>query len=119
MPIQETYLQKPIAQGRALVIKTYDLELAQEAFDGLTESALEQVAAALHLDELYEAEDIPSVNSTDYHDFLWETLSDEACEDGQRKSVFVVRRESAGRSPEPLYVSADWPSAETFVKGLQ
>lgn len=119
MPIQETYLEVPLAQGRALVIKTYDLRLTREAFDGLSANALDKLAVALRLDELYEAEDIPPFQSPDYHDFLWGTLSDEANEDGQIKSFFIVLHESGGQSPQPLYVSADWPSAEAFVKGLQ
>lgn len=118
MPLQETYLDTPISQGRALVIKTYDVKLAHEIFQGLNEKALERVAEALHLNDLYETEDIPSSESPDYGDFLWETLYDEANEDGQIKSFFIVNREISGQPPEPLYVSADWPSAETFVKGL-
>jgi hypothetical protein len=114
MPLQETYLEKTISQGRALVIKTW----AREAFENLNDGALEQVAATLHLGDLYEIEDIPSIGSPDYRDFLWETLSDEAREDGQIKSFFIVMREISGRSPEPLYVSADWPSTEIFVEGL-
>lgn len=118
MPLQETFLNKRIRQGRALVIKTYDVKLAREAFDGLNESALEQVAAALHLNDLYETEDIPPAGSPDYRDFLWETLFDEAREDGQVKSFFIVVRETSERSSETLYVSADWPTAEMFAEGL-
>lgn len=118
MRFQETFLEKPISQGQALVVKTYDEKSAREAFDDLSQSALEKVTVALHLDDLYEAEDIPSAESPDYRDFLWETLSDEAREDGQVKSFFIVMRMTSGMPPEPLYVCVDWPSAEVFVQGL-
>jgi hypothetical protein len=82
MPLQETFLEKQLSDGRALVIKTYDANLAHDAFQHIGEDALAYVANALRLEELFEAGDIPETSSPDYTDFVWETLSDEAREDG-------------------------------------
>jgi len=118
MPLQEAYLDKPISQGRAFVIKAYDVKLTREAFEDLDENAREKVTAAPHRGDFYEAENIPSAGSPDYRDFLWETLSDEARDDGQIKSFFIVMRETSSESPEPQDVSADWPGAGIFIEGL-
>lgn len=118
MPRQETLLEKPLSEGRALVIKTYDANLAHDAFQHLGEDALAQLANSLRLDELFEANDIPKPSSPDYAEFVWETLSDEAREDGNLKSFFILYREVQGQPLQPLYVSADWPSAEAFSQRL-
>ena len=118
MRVQETFLERPSGKGRILVIKTYDENLAREAFEDLDESAVAQVAAALRLEEQFEAQDIPSPASADFHGFVWETLADEAREEGQIKSFFVVYRELEGSPSKSLYVSPDWPSAEAFTQRL-
>jgi hypothetical protein len=118
MQLQETYLEKPVNGGRALVIKSYDEKLAREAFESIGDDTLGLIATALKLIDLFEAGDIPDAQSPEYRDFLWETLSDEAREDGHTKSFFVVIREITGQLPAALYVSADWPSAEVFARGI-
>jgi len=118
MQLQETYLEMPVNGGRVLVIKSYDEKLAREAFESIGDDALESVAAALKLQDLFEEEDIPNVQSPEYRDFLWETLSDEAREDGHIKSFFIVLKEIAGNLPAALYVTPDWPSAQHFAQGL-
>jgi hypothetical protein len=118
MRVQETFLEKTAERGRILVIKTYDEKLAREAFEDLDEYAVAQVAAALHLDEQFEAQDIPSPASADFHGLVWEALADEAREEGQIKSFFVVYRELEGSPSKSLYVSPDWPSAEAFTQRL-
>ncbi|NYF51070.1 hypothetical protein [Tunturiibacter gelidoferens] len=118
MPLQETYLEKPVNGGRALVIKSYDEKLAREAFESIGDDTLESIATALKLHDLFEEEDIPNAQSPEYRDFLWETLSDEAREDGHTKSFFIVVKEITGQLPAALYVSPDWPSAELFAQGL-
>lgn len=118
MQLQETFLEKPVNGGRALVIKTYDEKLAHEAFESIGDDTLGSVAAALKLPDLFEEEDIPDAQSPEYREFLWEVLSDEAREDGHAKSFFVVIKEISGQLPAALYVSPDWPSAELFAQGL-
>jgi len=73
MPLQEMLPEKPLNGGRALVIKTYDINLAH-------------VVNLLRLEDLFESDDIPAPSSPDYAEFVWETLSDEAREDGNLKS---------------------------------
>jgi hypothetical protein len=107
MPLQETYLEKPLNDGRALVIKTYDINLAHDAFQRIDGDALAHVANALRLEDNFETEDIPEPSSPDYVEFVWETMS-----------FFILYREVPGQSLEPLYVSADWPSAEAFSQRL-
>jgi hypothetical protein len=118
MRLQETYLEKSVNGGRALVIKSYDEKLAREAFESVGDDTLGLIATALKLSDLFEAEDIPDAQSAEYRDFLWEVLSDEAREDGHTKSFFVVMKEISGQLPAALYVSPDWPSAELFARGL-
>lgn len=118
MPTQETFLERQLSDGRALVIKTYDAELAHDAFQHVDEDALSYAANALHLEDLFEADDIPEPTSPEFAEFVWETLSDEAREDGNLKSFFILYREVQGQPLQPLYVSADWPSAEAFSQRL-
>jgi len=118
MRLQETFLEKPINDGRALVIKTYDINLARDAFHRIGDDALAHVVNVLRLQELFDVNDIPAPSSSDYVEFVWETLSDEAREDGNLKSFFILYREVQGKPMEPLYVSADWPSAEAFSQRL-
>lgn len=68
MPLQEMFLEKQLSDGRALVIKTYDANLAHDAFQHVGEDALTYVANALRLEELFEASDIPETSSPDYTD---------------------------------------------------
>jgi hypothetical protein len=49
-----------------------------------------------------------------YTDALWDELQESAREDWNTFSYFIVSEEAAGRSV-PLYVSAEWPSAEAFA----
>jgi len=118
MQLQETYLEKPVNGGRALIIKSYDEKLAREAFESIADDTLESVAMALKIHDLFEEGDIPNAQSPEYRDFLWETLSDEAREDGHTKSFFLVLKEITGQPAAALYVSSDWPSAELFAQGL-
>jgi hypothetical protein len=53
--------------------------------------------------------------------YLWDELLDSAKEDVRLnpnlRSFFVVN-EIRSTKPQSLYVSADWPSAESFAKNL-
>jgi hypothetical protein len=61
---------------------------------------------ALKIHDLFDEEDIPDAQSPEYRDFLWETLSDEAREDGHTKSFFLVLKEITGQPAAVLYVSS-------------
>jgi hypothetical protein len=118
MPQEEVFLEVQDGSDTIRVVKTYDTAFAKESFELMDESALKALAQALNLQGNFEAADIPSDSDEDYGDFLWEEMFDSAREDGQTRSFFVVTR-GAGDRVRPLYVSGEWPSAETFEKHLQ
>jgi hypothetical protein len=112
MPQQEVFFGQKAGDQRVEVLKTYDRNFAREAFGNMNEEAQSHLWNSLGIDESYESADIPE--RSDSPDFLWEELLEAAREDGNQLSFFVVI-ESNGKSSESLYVSPDWPSAETFA----
>jgi hypothetical protein len=74
-----------------------------------------QLQTSLRIEENYNADEAPQPNDPDISDLLWDELLDAAREDGNLLSFFIVS-EASGNASELLYVSADWPSAETFAK---
>ena len=81
----------------------------------MDEAAQKYLWNSLGINENYDAADVPSIDDPAGEDFLWEELMDAAREDGNLLSFFVVN-EAKGSSSESLYISPDWPSAETFAK---
>ena len=116
MPIQEIFLEQKSGLDQFQVLKTYDSTFAREAFLCMDSMALGHLRRALSIDEQYDASEIP-IEESDLTDFLWEEMYDSAREDGQMRSFFVVRRTSPS-STSLLYVSGDWPSAETYTQHL-
>lgn len=116
MPTQEVYLEQNSGLDQLQVLKTYDIAFAKEAFLGMDSSALNHLRTSLSVDEAYDVDDIPNDESA-LADFLWEEMVDSAREDGQIRSFFVVRRTSS-LNTSLLYVSGDWPSAESFTQQL-
>jgi hypothetical protein len=92
------------------VLKVYDAAYARSCFDEMDQNALAFLSESLDLGSKYELAE-PVTGPT------WEDLEDEAREDGNLLSFFVVMSEK-DHQPRPVYVSADWPSAETFAKRL-
>ena len=117
MPKQELFFEQVIAGTRIEVLKSYDRHYAYEAFKEMDEEALRHLWKTLKPEEIYEASELPDLGQTDGdgETFLWDELLDQAREDGNLLSFFVVNRVVGARS-RPLYVSADWPSAEGFAK---
>lgn len=120
MPQQELFLHEEL-EGRVIeVLKTYDPAYAREAFDEMDDDAQLMLWNSLDIEQNYESHDLPSPSNPDRADFLWEELMDSAREDVRLdpnlRSFFVVN-EIRGKSPQSLYVSADWPSAERFARG--
>jgi hypothetical protein len=113
MPRQELVLEKEVKGQRIEVIKTYDTQFAREVFDDIEELAKAHLWEWL-VNESYAPEDIPMAGTPERNEFLWEEASEAAREDG-RLSFFVVT-EGVGRGSKCLYVSPDWPSAETFLR---
>jgi hypothetical protein len=119
MPRQETFLSESTGPVTVEVIKTYDRDYAREVFIGMEHDAKEALAQALELSKKYAPEDIPSLDGSEYDDFLWEELSADSLEDvrqyPKQYSFFVVSVNENGKSQD-RYVSTDWPSAERFAR---
>lgn len=114
MPQQTSFFDQTVGDTRIEVLKSYDEAFAREAFDQMNEDALEFLARSLDLNGS-DTEVALNPESPEYADSIWDELKDGAREDWNSFSYFIVAEESAGRTA-PLFVSADWPSAEAFAK---
>lgn len=119
MPQQELFLREEAA-GRVIeVLKTYDPAYAREVFQEMDDDAQSMLWNSLEIEQNYDSADLPSPNDPARADFLWDELMNSAREDvrldANLRSFFVVN-EIQGKSPQSLYVSSDWPSAETFAR---
>ncbi len=121
MPQQEVFFEQRAGDRLIAVLKTYDRSYAREVFGKVDDAAMKTLAVALEIEKNYEPDDIPAPDGEEYEDFLWEELSEASVEDVRQSprlcSFFVVTENSAGKAKE-IYISADWPSAEAFAKGL-
>jgi len=119
MPRQEGFFEQQTGDLRVEVLKTYDRSYAREVFNGIDGEAREALAAALELEKNYEPADIANPEGNDYDAFLWDELLGAAREDVRADpnlySFFIVSETRSGKSQD-LYMSPDWPSAETFAK---
>ena len=115
---QETFLSVRNGDELLEVLKTYDKSFAREAFRNMDEVALAQLAESLDFEKLYEPEKIPKPQDEDYDEFVWDVMADEAREEYNTFSYFVVTRTVGGKS-DLLFVSPDWPTAEAYVKKAQ
>jgi predicted RNA-binding Zn-ribbon protein involved in translation (DUF1610 family) len=117
MPQQELFFEREISSATQIkVLKTYDEQFAREAFNSMDDPALAILWLSLKVSDSYDTADIPD-QGPESNDFLWEVLLDEAREDGHLRSFFIVT-EVKGKSSRSLYVSPDWPDAETFAMEL-
>jgi len=121
MPQQEVFFEQTSGDRRIQVLKTYDPSYAREVFEEMGDDAQAILWRSLDIERTYDPADLPSPNDPQRADFLWEELLDSAREDVRLnpnlRSFFVVS-EIQSSSPQSLYVSADWPSAESFAKNL-
>ncbi len=110
MPRQRTYFDYRTDAKRVQVIKTYGAAYARSCFDEMNSSALIFLSKSLDLTGKYVTEE-PLGDAT------WDDVEDEAREDGNCLSFFIVIEELDGRA-RPVYVAPDWPSAEAYAKLL-
>jgi hypothetical protein len=117
MPKQEVFFEQQIGERHIEVLKSYDQAYAYEAFKNMNEEALQQLWTALKPEEIYDPADLPVLNDPGGggEAFLWDELLEQAHEDGSLLSFFIVN-ETKARHTENLFVSPDWPSAESFAK---
>jgi hypothetical protein len=121
MPQQEVFLLEKAGERTVEVLKTYDPGYAREVFDEMDDDAQALLWNSLDIEQTYDATDLPSPTAPDRADFLWDELLDAAREDvrqGPNLRSFFVVNEIRSAKPQSLYVSADWPSAESFAKNL-
>jgi len=121
MPQQEVFFEQATGDRRIQVLKTYDPNYAREVFDEMNEDAQAILWKSLDIEQTYDTAHLPSPTDPDRTDFLWDELMNSAREDVRLnpnlRSFFVVS-EIRGAAPQSLYVSADWPSAESFARNL-
>jgi hypothetical protein len=115
MPEQTTFFEQQTGDRRIVVLKSYDRAFAREGFDQMQPEALRFLGRFLELDSKYEPAEIPTPEGEDYAEALWEEIQEGARENWNTFSYFIVCEEADGQSL-PLFVSADWPSAEAFAK---
>jgi hypothetical protein len=120
MPRQETFFEESKSGLRIEVLKSYDQGYAREAFRNMSAGAQQVLWRVLKPEQKYDAAGLPSLNDpTDVtgeaEAFMWDELLEQAREDGNLLSFFIVN-EITGSRTESLYVSGDWPSAENFAK---
>jgi hypothetical protein len=117
MPKQELFFEEQSSDRRIEVLKSYDQSYAREAFKNMDEEAQQRLWESLKPEETYDPAGLPSLTDPngDGEAFLWDELLEAAREDGNLLSFFIVN-ETIGRRTESLYVSPDWPTAESFAK---
>jgi hypothetical protein len=115
MPRQETFLSVKNGDEIVEVLKTYDQEYAREVFRHMDDAALSHLARSLKPETIYDESGIPKLGEEGYEDFIWDVMVDDAREDWKTFSYFVVSK-SNGRRTEELFVAADWPTAEAYVR---
>lgn len=121
MPRQETFFDESKGGLRIEILKSYDQSYAHEAFRNMATDAQQILWSVLKPEETYDPSGLPSLDDSndvtgEAEAFLWDELLEQAREDGNLLSFFIVN-EIAGSRSESLYVSPDWPSAERFAKG--
>ncbi len=117
MPSQEVFFEQESEGRRIEVLKSYDQNYAREAFKNMDEEAQQDLWNSMKPEELYDPAGLPTPQEPEERAaFLWDELVEQAREDWQTHSFFIVNEVKGGRR-EALYVSPDWPSAEAFAKG--
>lgn len=117
MPSPERFLTIRSGDEIVEVIKTYDEAYAREVFRSMDDKALSSLADSLKFEALYEPDDIPRPGEEGYEAFVWDVMAEEAREDYNRSSYFVVTR-AVGLRRDGLFISPDWPTAEAYVKRM-
>ena len=105
---KKTFFEHEAGNKRVQVLKIYDATFAREAFGQMNEDALRFLSHSLDVQETSEVD-------PGFAEALWLEVEEGAREDWNTFSYFVVV-EQEGSGSMPIYVSADWPSAEAFAK---
>ncbi|WP_158749970.1 hypothetical protein [Acidobacterium sp. S8] len=108
MPAQEVFFAEKAGEREIVVIKTYDSHFAREAFDQMSEDAKAVLAETL-------SEEGATLEADSGDEDLWQAIEEGAREDWNSFSYFVVQ-EKGNDSPQNVFVSSGWPTAERFAK---
>ena len=108
MSAQEVFFAEKAGGREIVVIKTYDSNLAREAFDQMSEDAKAVLAQTL-------SEEGATLEAGSGDEDLWQAIEEGAREDWNSFSYFVVQ-EKENDSPQYVFVSSGWPSAELYAK---
>ena len=114
MPSQQIFLSKKRDHSTLRVLKTYDVSFAREAFEEMDDKAILHLVSALLAEGHFEPEDVPE-SILEHPDFIWSQVLELARERDSNLSFFVVTRVFR-QERSLLYVSPDWPTAESFVE---
>lgn len=120
MPRQETFFEERKGERQIEVLKSYDRGYAREAFRSMDEQAQQLLWNVPKPEEVYDPAGLPSLNnqnglSGEAEAFMWDELLEQSREDVNLLSFFILN-ETTGSRTESLYVSTDWPSAESFAR---
>ena len=120
MPQQTVFLDERKRDRKVEGLKSYDQSYAHEAFRNMDDEAQQFLWNILKPEEVFEPAGLPSLNDPndlagEAEAFMWDELLEQAREDGNLLSFFIVN-ETTGTRTESLYVSPDWPSAESFAR---
>jgi hypothetical protein len=120
MPKQESFFAESNGKLTVEVLKSYDSSYAQEVFRNMDDVALDRLWKILGPEKIYDPTGLPKLGDPsdvngEAEAFLWDELQEQAREDGNLLSFFIVNRIEGVRT-ESIYVSPDWPSAEAFAK---
>lgn len=117
MPQQEVFFEQRAGNRHIVVLKSYDQAYAREAFESMDDGGLQRLWTSLKPEEAYDVADLPSLSDSegDGEAFLWDELLEQARENGPVLSFFIVN-EMVNNNSKSLFVSPDWPTAETFAK---
>jgi hypothetical protein len=117
VPKQEIFFEQQTGTAKVEVLKSYDPNYAREAFRSMDDDALKRLWLSLEIEKKYDAAELPPLGQPngEGEDFLWDELLDSAREYGNEVSFFIVNEIHSVRS-ESIWVSPDWPSAESFAK---
>ena len=120
MPQQETVFEESVGDRRIEVLKSYDQICAHEALRNMNGQARQILWGVLKPEEAYDLAELPSLDDPEdvngeSEAFMWDELLEQAREDGNLLSFFIVNEATAARTGS-LYVSPDWPSDESFAR---
>lgn len=113
MPSQQTFFSETSEGKQIDIVKTYDRQLAREAFEEMDAQAMDTLAKALILEGLLEPEEVGDLDD----EGLWQGIEEGSRENWNTFSYFIVQENIADKK-QFRFVCSGWPTAEAFAKTL-